>query len=1331
MKNIRFILFLLVFLSVNKENIYAQIFVENTLDTLGGVCIGVNEWGDYDNDGDLDVVVIGYSYSATNIAKIYKNTGNGTFSEQSNISFPALSRMSAKWGDYDNDGDLDLLISGITSGCNDITRVYKNNGNNTFTSAISLTGVSRGDVDWGDYDNDGDLDIIITGNIGTNTNYASIYTNNGPSVGYSFTELSSVGITGVINAGVEWCDYDNDSYIDFAITGTKITSGKTNIYKNNGNSTFTIPSSISLSQVNSSTVAWGDYNNDGFHDLLVLSHNPRLYKNNGNGSFSSQGSAGLPSLSYPSASWGDYDNDGDLDLLVCGNTIYHNAYVRVFKNNGNNTFSQLTGLSLPLIKRGKVSWVDFDNDGDLDISLCGQVDTNYVSKIYKNIDTIVNQPPTIPMGLNSQQVGKKYLLSWNRSSDSISPSQTITYNIRIGSTDTTEEIKSSQSDLATGFRKVIEFGAIKDTFIYIEIPPVCSQMGQYIYWSVQAIDNGYKASPFSATDSISPEFNITVSNDTLITLGDSIQLYSAPNTPASVSYSWSPSTGLSNSNIGNPVASPLWNTTYYVTAIYGSTIRQDSIEILVNPFKEVQNTNITGIGVGATKWGDYDNDGDLDIFLSGNQSTSGSGNPITKIYVNNGSNSFSLHSGNSINAYYNTNADWGDYDNDGDLDLALCGNSSETEIYKNSGNLVLSKQTGLSISAASNKGIVKWGDYDNDGDLDLLIANNLKTKLYRNNGINSLGNTTFTEQTNVILPVISKPSVDWGDYDNDGDLDILMVGSFTAKVLKNNGNNSFTELSGINFPNNIHLEAIASWVDYNNDGKLDIYIHCSLSYSTYTTKLYTNMGNHTFTENSSFSTPTYFQKSSKWADYDNDGDMDVILCGYINDYGHPIITLYENYGNTTFAEARNVKLPYMGWCNIDWGDYDADGDLDILMTGTSGAWVYDTKIIENLSEKRITNIRPTIPQNLSVSTYGNDFIFTWNKATDDSTNSNAISYNMSIGKNYNPNGVLSAQSLSSGARLFSRIGNMQLDTFVTLKINDPSFNQVYTASLQSIDNSFYPSAFSSPISFSLQPQGYIIADKDSVYCGDSLHLNVVITNGDSSQLTYSWSPSIGLSNDSIINPIAKPLHNTWYKIMAISNTGMIFSDSVKIIVPDAINPDFIASQTNITQLPYVVDFTNTTANLQNCHFTWYFGDSTILQSDSVSVQHVYTTPKQYTVALKAVKINSNCSDSVVKYHYISCLPTGISSDSNNLLSIKVYPNPNNGNFSIIIDGVKSESYTIEILSMLGEIIFTKTLQDLTPKSVKKINLNNVTEGIYIVRLSSKSENLNKMIVIKK
>ena len=69
------------------------------------------DWGDYDNDGDLDILITGETYSGED-SKIYKNNGDGTFTEQTGISLTGVSYSSAAWGDYDNDGDLDIVLSG-------------------------------------------------------------------------------------------------------------------------------------------------------------------------------------------------------------------------------------------------------------------------------------------------------------------------------------------------------------------------------------------------------------------------------------------------------------------------------------------------------------------------------------------------------------------------------------------------------------------------------------------------------------------------------------------------------------------------------------------------------------------------------------------------------------------------------------------------------------------------------------------------------------------------------------------------------------------------------------------------------------------------------------------------------------------------------------------------------------------------------------------------------------------------------------------------------------------------------------------------------------------
>ena len=158
----------------------------------------------------------GYTGSTSIISKIYQNNGDNTFTEQTSIALTGVSDASIAWGDYDNDGDLDILLTGSTS-TGGISKIYRNNGDNTFTeqTSIALTGVYSGSAKWGDYDNDGDLDILLTGYTGTGST-SKIYRNNGDN---TFTEQTSIALTGVYWSSAVWGDYDNDGDLDILMTG--------------------------------------------------------------------------------------------------------------------------------------------------------------------------------------------------------------------------------------------------------------------------------------------------------------------------------------------------------------------------------------------------------------------------------------------------------------------------------------------------------------------------------------------------------------------------------------------------------------------------------------------------------------------------------------------------------------------------------------------------------------------------------------------------------------------------------------------------------------------------------------------------------------------------------------------------------------------------------------------------------------------------------------------------------------------------------------------------------------------------------------------------------
>jgi hypothetical protein len=227
---------------------------------------------------------------------------------------PNIGRGCTAWGDYNNDGFLDLLMTGpikYPSPGDTISRIYKNNGDGTFTDAgIVLPGVAHGMVAWCDYNNDGYLDFFIAGiskQKVTATKFlpiAKLYKNSGPP-NYTFTEVTTAVFQGISGGAAAWGDYNNDGLPDIAINGGRdstsaFTSNELSymaIFKNNGDGTF---SNIGLSdtlKARLGTVVWGDFNNDGYLDLWdggLTSISPTkganyFLKNNGNGTFTNLG----------------------------------------------------------------------------------------------------------------------------------------------------------------------------------------------------------------------------------------------------------------------------------------------------------------------------------------------------------------------------------------------------------------------------------------------------------------------------------------------------------------------------------------------------------------------------------------------------------------------------------------------------------------------------------------------------------------------------------------------------------------------------------------------------------------------------------------------------------------------------------------------------------------------------------------------------------------------------------------------------------------------------------------------------------------------------------
>ncbi|MBN1998140.1 VCBS repeat-containing protein [candidate division KSB1 bacterium] len=480
-------------------------------------------------------------------------------------------------------------------------------------------------------------------------------------------------------------------------------------------------------------------------------------------------------------------------------------------------------------------------------------------------------------------------------------------------------------------------------------------------------------------------------------------------------------------------------------------------------------TDLQTVQKGKAIWGDYDKDGDLDIFLTGQNA----GNVrIAKLYQNDGAGGFQ-EVVNNFTDVRSSAAEFGDYDNDGDLDILYCGQAAgdvaATRLYRNDGNNNFAPVApGL---ANITSGDVAWGDFDNDGDLDILMmgTSSIVTKLYKNQG-----NDTFDEYI-AGLKNLKAGTADWLDYDLDGDMDILLTGeddtaSPNSLLYRNNGDGTFTNVKTFE---NIYM-GLTAIGDYDNDGDPDIFLSGNTK-PGFKNRLYRNDGGGVFTAVNTV-LPDIDLGSADWGDYDNDGDLDLLVTGR-DSQNNRIARVYTNTGGGNFTDL-GAGLPGVYTGSGLWGDFDNDDDLDILLCGLDNSGNTVTAIYSNRTQ--IKNTIPQAPADLIVTPSTNDTSFTlsWSAATDNQTPQQALTYNLRIGTQAGANDVLGPMALNqNGYRQIVKTGNAGHNTSWVIK-NMPEGE--YFWSVQAVDNARAGSRFAGEASFTYIPVPVELADFNAV-----------------------------------------------------------------------------------------------------------------------------------------------------------------------------------------------------------------------------------------------------------
>ncbi|WP_416867652.1 MAG: FG-GAP-like repeat-containing protein [Imperialibacter sp.] len=794
---------------------------------------------DFNGDGNADIVTANTFDSQDGHLSVALGTGAGTFESFNDyVLTNATDITSLALGDFNGDGIFDIAASDLNPG-NQIEIMY-GAGDGTFTSGstIDLTSaaVNAANMDVADFDNNGYVDLVFST---IDAEAVVVLLNNGDD---TFSSAALHAVTGEA-LDVVTGDFNNDGNAD--IVSANQTSNGIHILLGDGVGGFSGATFFDVSSGTPQELVTGDFDNDGNLDILTRNFaSVSLFRGQGDGSFVRNNTS--VTLFQQALSVGDFNGDGILDIAMANST---NDEVEVYLGNGIASFSLSTTV---------VSGTDIASLTTADFNLDGKADIVALDRTEEKVYVHLWSPRPLAVVAATPFINETNIIA--------------------------------SDDIIINFDAVLDGTTLNATNIQV--------MG-----SKSGLHSAVYSGGGTTSLTINPDTDFFAGEKVAVTITDGVlgvSLESAVPYTLSFTIETGPFEGAfikqSTALEGVVDGAASWadfDGNGYIDVVvsgwdfgYGAAITK----VFSNSgaaFEDI-GASLSAAYEGSTDWGDYDNDGDLDLFLTGFGDVEGF--PIAILY-NNNAGTFEV-AGGPFQGVYFSEADWGDFDNDGDLDLVVQGqiqvtpNVSTTTIYRNDAGTFTDHSAGLT---GVRTGGVAWGDYDNDGDLDLVSSGYTTgnaseiTTIYRND------NGVFTD---IVAGLQGKSygKVAWGDYDNDGDLDLIVSGSGVdnAPIIYRNDAGSFVDSNAGLLEN---AEGEFAWGDYDGDGDLDLVINGSGETNDPTTTIYIN--NSGTYVNSGIKVDNYLYSTADWGDYDNDGDLDLLMTG-TDDFNGGRVALYKN-----------------------------------------------------------------------------------------------------------------------------------------------------------------------------------------------------------------------------------------------------------------------------------------------------------------------------------------------------------------------------------------------------------------------------------------------------